>query len=107
MRTRARRYPGEVETLVYRTVREALINVRRHARAKHVVIRIGERRGGLHGRVADDGRGFRAGRPPARREMHIGLETSRERLRAAGGSLDVTSAPGQGTTIEFHIPLPE
>jgi PAS domain S-box-containing protein len=107
VRTRARRYPGEVETLVYRTVREALINVRRHARAKHVVIRIGERRGGLHGRVADDGRGFRASRPPARREMHIGLETARERLRAAGGSLDVTSAPGQGTTIEFHIPLPE
>ncbi len=107
VRTRSRRYPGEVETLVYRTVREALINVRKHARAKHVVIRIGERRGALHGRVADDGRGFRTGRPPARRALHIGLETARERLRAAGGSLDVTSAPGRGTTVEFHIPLAE
>jgi PAS domain S-box-containing protein len=107
VRTRARRYPGEVETLVYRTVREALINVRKHARAKHVVIRIGERRGALHGRVADDGRGFRTNRPPSRRSLRIGLETARERLRAAGGSLDVSSAPGQGTTVEFHIPLPE
>jgi signal transduction histidine kinase len=39
--------------------------------------------------------------------MNIGLETMRERLRAAGGALEVTSAPGQGTTLEFHIPLPE
>ena len=107
VRTRSRRYPGEVETLVYRTVREALINVRRHARAKHVVIRLGERRGSLHGRVADDGRGFRTSQRRSRRAMHIGLETTRERLRAAGGALQVTSSPGHGTTLEFHIPLPE
>jgi len=107
VRTRSRRYPGEVETLVYRTVREALINVRRHARAKHVVIRLGERRGSLTGRVAGDGRGFRTNRRRSRRAMNIGLETMRERLRAAGGVLQVTSAPGHGTTLEFFIPLPE
>ena len=67
VRTRSRRYPDEVETLVYRTVREALINVRRHARATHVVIRLGERRGALHGRVADDGRGFRTEPAPLAR----------------------------------------
>jgi PAS domain S-box-containing protein len=106
VRTRARRYPAPVETLAYRTVREAVINVRRHARAHHVVIRLGERRGALYGKVADDGRGFRTPRRPARRAMHIGLETARERLRAAGGSLKVASAPGEGTTIEFQIPLP-
>jgi PAS domain S-box-containing protein len=107
VRTRSRRYPTEVETLVFRTVREALINVRKHARAKHVVIRLGERRGALYGRVTDDGRGFRTPRQPSRRELHIGLDTTRERLRAAGGSLGITSAPGQGTTLEFQIPLPE
>jgi PAS domain S-box-containing protein len=107
VRTRSRRYPSEVESLVYRTLREALINVRKHARAKHVVIRLGERGGILYGRVTDDGRGFRTARPRARRELHIGLETARERLRAAGGSLGITSAPGEGTTFEFHIPLPE
>lgn len=107
VRTRSRRYPGEVETLVYRTIREALINIRRHARAKHVVIRLGERRGALHGRIADDGRGFRTNQRRSRRAMQIGLETTRERLRAAGGALKITSAPGAGTTLEFHVPLPE
>jgi signal transduction histidine kinase len=57
--------------------------------------------------VADDGRGFRADRKPSRRSMHIGLESTRERLRAAGGGLEITSAPGAGTTLEFHVPLPE
>ena len=107
VRTRSRRYPGEVETLVYRTIREALINIRRHARATHVVIRVGKRRGALHGRIADDGRGFRTNQRRSRRAMQIGLETTRERLRAAGGALKVTSAPGAGTTLEFHVPLPE
>jgi len=105
VRTRSRRYPGVVETLAYRTVREAVINVRKHARARNVVIRIGERRGELYGKVQDDGRGFRTGRQPARRSLRIGLETARERLRAAGGDLEVTSSPGQGTSLEFHIPL--
>jgi PAS domain S-box-containing protein len=107
VRTRSRRYPAEVESLVYRTMREALINVRKHAHAGHVAIRLGERGGALYGRVTDDGRGFRTTRPRGRRELQIGLETARERLRAAGGSLDVTSAPGEGTTFEFRIPLPE
>jgi len=107
VRTRSRRYPSEIESLVYRTLREAIINVRKHARAKHVVIRLGESGGILYGRVTDDGRGFRTTRPRARRELHIGLETARERLRAAGGTLGITSAPGEGTTFEFHIPLPD
>jgi PAS domain S-box-containing protein len=107
VRTRSRRYPSEVETLVYRTVREALLNVRKHARAKNVVIRLGERKGALHGRVTDDGRGFRVTVRPSRPVMHIGLDTTRERLRAAGGTLGVTSTPGAGTTFEFQIPLPE
>jgi PAS domain S-box-containing protein len=107
VRTRSRRYPSEVESLVYRTMREALINVRKHAHATHVVIRLGERGGIIYGRVTDDGRGFRTARPRARRELHIGLETARERLRAAGGSLGITSAPGKGTTFEFTIPLAE
>jgi signal transduction histidine kinase len=105
VRTRSHRYPAVVETLVYRTVREAVINVRKHARARNVAIRIGERRGELYGKVVDDGRGFRTDRRPSRRSMRIGLDTARERLRAAGGDLEVTSSPGRGTTIEFHLPL--
>ncbi len=107
VRTRSRRYPGEVETLVYRTVREALINVRRHARAKHVVIRLGERRGALHGRVADDGRGFRTNRAAPGGRCTSASRPPASACARPAARLQVTSSPGQGTTLEFHIPLPE
>jgi PAS domain S-box-containing protein len=100
------RFPVDLETLVYRTVREAVVNVRRHARARHVAIRIGRSKGTLYGRIEDDGRGFRPARrnpPPSER---LGLETARERVRAAGGALEVTSTPGSGTRFAFRIPLP-
>ena len=62
VRTRLSRYPVDIETLVYRTIREVLINVRKHARAANVSISLVERQGGLHGTIRDDGRGFRATR---------------------------------------------
>jgi signal transduction histidine kinase len=36
----------------------------------------------------------------------MGIATARERIRAHGGSFQVTSAPGEGTTVEFSLPLP-
>ena len=106
VRTRLGRYPIDIETLAYRTVREALINVRKHARATHVDVRIRERQGTVEVRVRDDGRGFRATRRQGRATAHIGLETARERVRSMGGSFELTSAPGEGTTVEFSLPLP-
>jgi signal transduction histidine kinase len=57
--------------------------------------------------VADDGRGFAieetAQRPD--RILHIGLDTMIERVRMAGGVLDIDSAPGNGTRISFDVPL--
>ena len=107
VRTRLSRYPVDIETLVYRTIREVLINVRKHARAANVSISLVERQGGLHGTIRDDGRGFRATRRPSHRSTHIGMETARERMRAMTGSFDVTSVVGEGTTVEFQLPLPD
>lgn len=107
VRTRlSRRYPVDIETLAYRTIREALINVRRHAAAGNVAIRVSERRGALHATVCDDGRGFSSGRRRSRTSKSMGIATARERIRAHGGSFQVTSAPGEGTTVEFSLPLP-
>jgi two-component system sensor histidine kinase UhpB len=107
VRTRlSRRYPVDVETLAYRTIREALINVRRHAAAGNVAIRVSERQGALHATVSDDGRGFSSGRRRSRTSKSMGIATARERIRAHGGSFQVTSAPGEGTTVEFSLPLP-
>jgi PAS domain S-box-containing protein len=106
VRTRISRYPVDVETLVYRTIREVLINVRKHARAQNVWINIVERRRVLHVRIRDDGRGFRM-KPRPRASTHIGIETAGERVRAMTGSFDVASVVGEGTTVEFQLPLPD
>jgi PAS domain S-box-containing protein len=106
VRTRISRYPVDIETLAYRTIRELLINVRKHARAKNVWINIVERRRVLHVRIRDDGRGFRATRR-TRASTHIGIETAGERVRAMTGTFDVASVVGEGTTVEFQLPLPE
>jgi PAS domain S-box-containing protein len=106
VRTRLGRYPVDIETLAHRTIREALINVRRHARAGNVTIGVSERRGALHATVRDDGRGFAGERRRTRTSKSMGIATARERIRAHGGSFEVTSTPGAGTTVEFSLPLP-
>ena len=105
VRMRKARYPAVIETLAFRTIREALINVRKHARADHVSIRMTERQGALHAVIRDDGRGFRTAKRSSLTSTHIGLQTARERILAAGGSFDLTSVPGEGTTLRFAIPL--
>jgi signal transduction histidine kinase len=100
------RYSYVVEEIAYRTVREAIVNVRKHARAKSLDVRVSERDGRLHGRVTDDGRGFEvaAALERSRRQRRMGLDAMRERLRLAGGGVDVHSAPGCGTVVSFELP---
>ncbi len=101
------RYPYIVEELAYRTVREAIVNVRKHARARAIGIEVEARDGVLHGRITDDGRGFDvdAAFERSRRQRRMGLDTMRERLHLAGGSVEVRSAPGSGTVVAFQLPL--
>jgi signal transduction histidine kinase len=105
----ARRYDPVVEELVYRTVQEALANARKHARPKLITVRLEEREGGagLVGEVSDDGRGFDPILIQHRSDaaLHLGIESMVERVRAAGGDVEVTSAPGVGTRVAFSIPL--
>lgn len=101
------RHPHAVETVAYRTVAEALSNARRHSEAARVSVRLRERNGEILGVVADDGRGF----DPAgegwrtRVSLHFGLQQAAERVRLAGGDLDVESAPGAGTRVSFRLPV--
>jgi PAS domain S-box-containing protein len=100
----AQRYDARVEQLVWRTIREALINVIRHAEAHQAVVRICERDQRLHCSVADDGVGFDAGSPAG--AEHFGIDTMRERIEGLGGNLTIESSPGEGTTVRFTVPLP-
>jgi len=108
LHTNVDRYPFAIEDLVYRTVQEALSNVRKHARATKVAIALHERNGNLTGWVRDDGRGFDIERALDRRRMrmHVGLDAMRERVHLAGGRLDIRSETAAGTSVEFAVPLP-
>ena len=94
--------PG-VAAVAIRVLSEALANVERHAGAAHVALEARAATGRLELVVEDDGRGFDASAdPPA---GHFGLVVMRERARAAGGALDVNSAPGRGTRVALDLPL--
>ncbi len=84
-----------------RVVQEGLSNVARHAQASGVRVTLGATAAAETVTVADDGRGFH---PDAHAAGH-GLPGMRERLAAAGGWLDIRSAPGHGTTLTATIPV--
>jgi signal transduction histidine kinase len=96
------RLPEAVETALYRIAQEALTNVAKHARAKHVDIAVGRGPRRVRLRVSDDGRGF----DPAAGGQ-FGLSGMAERADLLGGRLTVESAPGGGTMLTADIPLTE
>jgi signal transduction histidine kinase len=94
------RYPQEVEAAVYFCVLEALQNVAKYAGARRAEVRLAASGHDLRFEVTDDGAGF----DPASRGYGTGLQGMADRLHAHGGSLDVRSAPGAGTTILGRLP---
>jgi signal transduction histidine kinase len=96
------RLAAELETVVYRVVQEALTNVVRHADASSasvVIARDGDR---LRAVVEDDGRGFEL---TAARRASLGLGGMTERAALVGGSLEIDSAAGRGTTVRLEVPI--
>jgi two-component system NarL family sensor kinase len=92
----------ESEVVVFRAAQEALRNARSHAAADHVSVRVQGASGVARLRVTDDGRGFdQAAAPP---DDHFGLELLAGLVREAGGTLDVDSEPGSGTTVRVEVP---
>ena len=101
--------PPLVQTTVYRVLQEALTNVAKHADARSVSVRLVRGKAAVELRVQDDGAGFdpAAGAeaaPGDRGDRHLGLQVMRERAALLGGSLEVESRAGGGTTITAHFP---
>jgi signal transduction histidine kinase len=94
--------PGGRQTIA-RVAQEALSNVARHARAKNVEVSLGTVEGSLVLTVRDDGAGF----TPGQRPQGMGMANLAARAAEVGGSLDVSSIPGTGTTVRFAIPCGE
>lgn len=96
--------PSELRLVMYRITQEALANVRKHAKADNVLVRIDERDGGYRIRVEDDGVGFQAPEVLRSAPGHLGLSAMRERAEEFGGWCRVSSLAGGGTIVESWLP---
>jgi signal transduction histidine kinase len=85
-------------SVLFRAAEEALINVRKHAGAASVRVRLTEAENRLTLEVVDDGRGYD-------HKVGLGLTTNRERLEAAGGGLRLSKGRGGGTVLHAWVPL--
>jgi len=98
--------PG-TEQEILRVAQEAIHNVKKHAGAKHLQVRLDYAEAEVALEVRDDGRGFNAGESNEGRPGHYGLTGMRERAAAIRGKLDVTSEPGGGTAVRLQVPAPK
>ena len=90
-------------TSAYRIAQEALTNVARHAAATHAEVTLDVEGTEMVLRVEDDGGGFDMERVPE--SDGLGIAGMRERAVLAGGRLEIRSAPGEGTTVRFRVPV--
>jgi two-component system CheB/CheR fusion protein len=97
------RFAFEIETNLYRIAQEALNNVFKHAKGKHVSVLLEKRDGAISLIIEDDGVGFN---PKNRRNRTrgVGLIGMSERAKICGGKLEIESARGKGTTIFVRVP---
>jgi len=95
------RYPPTTESAVYFCALEALNNLHKYADASSARIRLAHVDGHLTFSIADDGRGF----DPDETGRGTGLQGMADRLDAIGGTLDIASAPGAGTTLTGRVPI--
>jgi PAS domain S-box-containing protein len=94
----------DVRALLYRAVRELLVNVVKHAQARSVKVTIGRDNDKVRIEVVDDGIGF-VPSPQLNITGGFGLFSIRERLNYLGGSIEIESKPGQGTHITLIAPI--
>jgi two-component system NarL family sensor kinase len=99
------RLPADTELALYRILQEALKNVEKHARARHVTVRLTQQGAFVELAITDDGVGFDH---PAKRKGKggLGLLGMRERANFVGGAFKIRSVRRAGTEIEVLIPLP-
>ena len=96
--------PRERLRLIYRCVRELLMNARKHSQRQSAEVEVDISPTGVEIMVVDEGIGFDAhGAPPL---SGFGLAQLRERVRAAGGTLDLDAVIGEGCRATVRLPSP-
>ncbi len=97
------RLPKEIYEPVLRAISEALANIARHAHASQASVHLAHQNHHLLVEICDNGRGFD---PKAVQPGHYGLLGMRERIRLAGGTLQIQSNSQNGTQLLISFPLP-
>ena len=99
--------PNLIEITAFRVVQEALNNIVKHAHAGQTTVRLSGDDRQISGEITDDGDGFdmTTVEPSADGGWAVGLLGMNERVTLLGGSLDIDTAPGEGTSVRFVIPL--
>jgi signal transduction histidine kinase len=96
--------PPDVRHNIFLIVKEALTNALRHAGAKEVHVQAKVSANALEILVQDDGRGFEPSMPPMEGKRH-GLGNMHRRAETIGGTLELQSTPGKGTTVRLVVHL--
>jgi len=105
--TLKKRLPRPVETVLFRIVQEGLTNILRHAQASSVLVRLDQNHDLIRLEICDDGVGFD---PQLLESLDLGgrglgLRGMHERAKILGGSLEVESTPGEGTSVRICFPI--
>jgi PAS domain S-box-containing protein len=92
---------GDQATEFFRIFQECLTNVMRHAEAKSVRVSLCQEHGALVLMVADDGKGF----CESEVSNSLGFLGMKERAQVCGGTIQIVSSPGNGTTVTLRVPM--
>jgi signal transduction histidine kinase len=98
-------FEPHAEIQLLRIVQEALTNVRKHSQASRAWVRFEAEQDEQLLIVEDNGRGFDPSRMGQDLSQHFGLKTMRERAEGVGGSLEISTQPGQGVKVIVRMPL--
>ena len=97
-------FAPDASTAMFRILQETLTNVARHAKATRAEMVLQKQRDRLVLLIRDNGRGFDQADPSLSKSL--GMLGMRERAAILGGQVNISSAPGKGTTVTAWIPLP-
>jgi len=99
----------DTEINLYRLIQEGLNNIKKHARASHVAVRLVASSPNIILRIEDNGQGFNVEQRLARsiKEKRLGLSSMEERVSLLGGRLSIKSQPSKGTSLFIEVPCKE
>jgi signal transduction histidine kinase len=94
---------------LYRLVQEGLTNIRKHAAASRVTVKLASAFPNIFLRIEDNGRGFDAQKRAVAsgQEKRMGLRSMQERVKLMNGEMKLQSKPGQGTKVSIKLPIVE